>query len=271
MSQGDSYLKAAFFSQYNLVALGAAALLSLAALSPLPALAALGLELIYLGVVPALPGFKRLVRRQREGERRSRELDQLEQTLDELSPNQREHYYSLRELRDKVMVNYGRLPGGQSLAAGSASRLDGLLVSFVRLLSTLNNYRLYLNNLDRKALEKELAEMRVELSGGEPQAEKLRQLKQRRVEILERRVERFDKAAESREVISHQLASIDDFMRLLHEQSITLRDPESVGPQLETVSAEIEATDETVREMEKFLSFSEEMSQLTPPERERIR
>jgi hypothetical protein len=271
MRQGDSYLLAALLSQYNLVALGAAAVLSVAALSPLPFVAALGLELIYLGTVPNLPGFKRLVRRQRQADRLSGQLEQLGKMLDELSPNQREYYFSLRELRDKILENYRRLPGGGGLAETSSGRVDGLLVSFVRLLATLNNYRRYLNNVDRKALERELAELRVELGGGEAGAEKLKEIKQRRVEILEKRLERFDRAAGSRELISHQLASIEDFMRLLHEQSITLRDPQTVGPQLEGVSAEIQATDETVREMEGFLSFSDELNPLTPPERERTR
>ena len=108
------------------------------------------------------------------------------------------------------------MPGGTALAATSGARMDALLFSFVRLLSTLDSYRRYLTSTDRKAIEKELAGLSQELAHGD-ESGKVREVKQRRVEILGKRLERFDRAAESRELISHQLASIDDFMRLLHE------------------------------------------------------
>jgi hypothetical protein len=85
-------------------------------------------------------------------------------------------------------------------------------------------------------------------------------VQEKRADILRRRLERFTQAEESRAVVSHQLASIEDLMRLTHEQSIASRDPESVNRQLEALSAEATATDETVREMERFLDFTEETS-----------
>jgi hypothetical protein len=192
--------------------------------------------------------------------------------LEGLSPNQRESFFALRDLRDRILENYGRVPGGSVLADTSSTRVDGLLASFVRLLSTLNSYRRYLTNTDRKALEKELADLKAELDSGCGDSEKVREVKKRRVEILGKRLERFDRAAESRELISHQLASIDDFMRLLHEQSITLRDPDVLGQQLEHLAVEIQTTDDTVREMEKFAAITEEFSSGSAlPERERVR
>lgn len=268
---GDAYVKEAFLSQYNLVLLAGAVLLAMAALSPVPVLIALGGECVYLGTVPSLPGFKRRIRKLREDERRALDQTVIEQLLTDLSPNQRESYFALKDLRDKILENYHRLPGGAGLVDTSDDRIDALLVSFVRLLSTLNNYRRYLNNTDRKALERDLSELRVELGGGEGGSEAVREIKKRRVGILEKRLERFDKAGESREVISHQLASIEDFLRLLHEQSITLRDPELVGAQLENLSLEVQATDETVRQMEKFMAFTEELHPVAPPERVRVR
>jgi hypothetical protein len=271
MADRESYLKEAFFAQVNLIALGGAALLALVAFSPLPLLVAAGAELVYLGTVPSVPGFRRLVRGRRDEIRRRGEQAALEQTLDELSANQRESYLALKDLRDRTLQNYQRLPSGTSLAETSASRLDGLLVSFVRLLGTLNNYRTYLSTTDRRSIERELAELRVELAGGAAGSPALQEVKKRRIEILEKRIERFDRAAESRELVSHQLASVEDFLRLLHEQSITLRDPEIVNAQLEHLSLEVQATDDTIREMERFLAFSEEMSQVSPPERGRVR
>ena len=271
MAMAENPLKAAFLKRFNLAGLGGLAILSLATMSPVPLLVAAGLELVYLGTVPALPSFRRSLRLGAEKERRALEQAGLDQQLEELSPNQRECYFALKDLRDKTLENYRRLPGGSALLESSSARLDGLLVSFVRLLGTLNDYRRYLNNTDRRTLEKELAELRVELGGGEGGGDDLRELKKRRVEILEKRVERFDRAAQSREIISHQLASIEDFLRLLHEQSITIRDPTVVDRQLDRLAVEVQATDDTVRETERFMAFSEEISSVRPPEGQRVR
>jgi len=93
---------------------------------------------------------------------------------------------------------------------------------------------------------------------------RIKDVKEKRLEILRRRLARFEQAGESREVVSHQLASIEDLMRLTHEQSIAIRDPESVSRQLDVLSAGASATDETVREMERFMEFSEETSAPLP-------
>ena len=90
--------------------------------------------------------------------------------------------------------------------------------------------------------------------------ERLKEVKSRRVEILKKRLARFVQAEESREVVSHQLASIEDLLRLTHEQSIAIRDPQVVTRQLDALSAEVAATEETVRDMESFMVVTEELS-----------
>jgi hypothetical protein len=271
MSDSESYLKTAFLSQYNLIVLLGAAVFSLVSLSALPLLVAAGAELIYLGTVPNLTPFRRHVRSRREQARRAAEQHLLEKLLEDLSPNQRESYFSLRALRDKILENYQRLPGGAALVETSLRRIDGLLVAFVRLLSTLNNYRRCLSTTDGKALERELGELRAEISQEVDPRSKVHEVMKRRAEILEQRLERFKVAAQSREVISHQLASIDDFMRLMLEQSITLRDPDLIGTQLDHLAVEVQATDETIREMEKVAAFTEELHPVAPPQREPTR
>lgn len=271
MADRVSYIKAAFLAPANLILLGGAAVFAGLATSLAPLLVALGVECLYLALLPSLPGYQRLVRRRHEKERREREERQLASLLGELSPSQKEHYLVLRGLRDSTLENYRRLPGGEALVETSLARLDGLLVSFLRLLGALNGYRRYLSTTDRAALQSECDELQAELAGGQAGGDALRSLKERRTQILEQRLARLSRATEGRELISHQLASVEDFLRLLYEQSLTLRDPASLGAQLEHLSAEIEATDETVKQMEKFMEMSEELPLLTPPDRQQVR
>jgi hypothetical protein len=259
MASRGSYLKAALLMPANLFALAAGGVASWVMGDLTPLLAAGGASTLYLGLVSFLPSFRRSVRAQLSAQAADalEPEEELAAMLAELAPSQKEHYETLRELKSRIVQNYTRVPGGGALAEGSARRIDGLLTAFVRLLSTLNAYRRYLGATDKKAIEDEVAQLKSELAGA---GERLKEVKQRRVEILELRLARFNKAEESREVVSHQLAGIEDLLKLTLEQSIAMRDPEAVGRQLEGLSAEVAATEESVREMERFMEFHEEVA-----------
>ena len=255
MAKSPNYIKAAFLMPANLVGLGTAAASAAMTGEPLPALVALGLEGLYLGVASSMKRFQRAVRAKQpdDPEAARKALDSLQA---DLAPSQREHYQQLVGLKEKILANYRKLPGGKVLEADSEPRLDALLTSFLRLISTLNQYRSYLNSSDREHLQREVSELEEDVA--REANPRLKDVKQNRVDILRKRLARFEQASESREVVSHQLAGIEDLMRLTHEQSIAIRDPESVNRQLVVLSAEAEATEESVRQMEQFLEFSEE-------------
>ncbi len=230
------------------------------------------IEGLYLAITASLPGFRRKVREKHEAARRQAERTERQKKLDrdlaDLSPCQRACFLELKALTDKTLACYARLPSGGMLVASSEVQLRSLLEMFVRLLGALNGYRRYLDNTNRQQIEKELAALRVELASLPDQAERapLRQLKERRAELLEQRLARFDKALTGRELISHQLAGIEDFIRLLHDQALTLRDPEMATLQIDDLAHQLAVTDETMREMEAFSAVTEEFAQLEPLE-----
>ena len=84
--------------------------------------------------------------------------------------------------------------------------------------------------------------------------------------LLEERLSKFDKAITGRELISHQLASIEDFLRLFHDQALTLRDPDMATMQIESLTQQLETTDETMRSLEGFSAVTEEFAALDPME-----
>jgi hypothetical protein len=268
-----SSLKAALSMPANFFALAAGGIASAAMGDWVPLAAAGGASLLYSVMLSMLPSFRRAVRANLEAQVSSdvASPEERESLLAELAPSQKEHYDLLRELKDRILESYGKMPGGRVLVASSERRLEALLTSFLRLVATLNSYRKYLNATDRKAIEEELSLLEADAAG--EKNERLKDVKLRRVEILKKRVARFVQADESRELVSHQLASIEDVLRLTHEQSIAIRDPEVVSRQLEALTAEVNATEETVREMEQFMQITEELSSTAslplPPERVR--
>lgn len=267
-----SSLRAALAMPANAFAIAAGGVASAATGEWIPLAAAAGGSLIYSVLLSMLPSFRRAVRANLEaqvsGEVASPE--ERDALLAELAPSQRQHYDVLRELRERILESYGRMPGGRVLVASSERRLDALLTSFLRLIGTLNSYRKFLNATDRRGIEDELRMLEAEVAG--EKNERLKEVKSRRVEILKKRVARFVQAEESREVVSHQLASIEDVLRLTHEQSIAIRDPEVVSRQLDALTAEVTATEETVKEMEQFMQVTEELSStVSLPSQERVR
>lgn len=269
--KSPSYLKAALLMPANLFALAAGAVASLVMGDWLPLAAAGGASGLYLMLLSTMPGFRRAVRAQAAQLDDVASPDELESLLADLAPSQRQHYQELAALKERILDSYRKLPGGRVLVASSERRLEGLLLSFLRLVATLNSYRRFLSATDREALEKEVAQLEREIA--EEKNERLREVKARRVEILKKRVQRFVQAEESRELVSHQLAGIEDVLRLTHEQSIAIRDPEVVSRQLEALTAEVAATEETVREMEHFMQVTEEFSSdpSLPSGQERVR
>jgi len=247
-----SALGAALVAPANLIGLATAGGAAWLLHQPLPALIALGAEAVYLLLVLGSARMRRALGA------RGGTSDEVETRLGELAESQRGHYFVLRDLRDSILANYRKLPGGGVLAASSEPRLDALLTAFLRLLGTLNDHRRYLGIADRDALQRELSRLEGDL--GKEQNLRLREVEEKRADILRQRLKRFAQAEESRVVVSHQLASIEDLVKLAHEQSIAIRDPASVNAMLEVLAAEVVSTEETVREMERFLEVTEELA-----------
>ena len=263
MSRARSTLRAALLAPANLVGLATAGGAALLTGHALPALVALGAEAFYLAAVGLVPPLRRAL-----GPGVRSEGDETERLLADLAESQREHYFVLRDTRDAILENYRKLPGGGVLAASSEAQLAALLTAFLRLLSTLNDHRRFLGIADREAIRRELRLLESELGGqGNP---RLREVQEKRADILRRRLERFTQAEESRAVVSHQLASIEDLVKLTHEQSISIRDPAAVTAMLDALAAEVSATEETVRELERFIDVVEEPA-ATPSRRPRVR
>jgi uncharacterized protein YaaR (DUF327 family) len=271
-SGSPNYLRAAFTMPANVFALVAGGVASVMLQDPVPLAAAGGASILYLSLLSVLPSFRRAVRANlaAQGGDEVATPDEVKRLVAELAPSQREHYLALVELKARILEAYQRLPGGGVLAASSERRLDTLLTSFLRLVGSLNASRRYLGGGERAVVEQELAALvsEVESEGNQ----RLKEVKLRRVGLLKKRLERFVQAAESRELVSHQLASIEDILRLTHEQSIAVTSPEAVSRQLEALTAEADATEETVREMEQFMSISDELGEGgRAAQRERVR
>lgn len=272
-ARAPNYLRAALLLPANLFALAAGGVASVVVGDWTPLLAAGSASAVYLALLSTMPAFRRAVRASVQAQDGAllTSGEETQSLVAELAPSQREHYLALVELKGRILERYRHIPGGAVLRASSEGRLDALLASFLRLVATLNSYRKFLSAADKQVVAEELAGLERELAG--EANERLKEVKLRRVEILKKRLARFVQAEESREIVSHQLASIEDVLRLTHEQSIAIRSPEVVSRQLEALTAEVAASEETVKEMEQFMQITEEFGggASAAAEKERVR
>ena len=84
----------------------------------------------------------------------------------------------------------------------------------------------------------------------------MQEINQRRIEILRKRVQKFEKIQENRQVIDAQCAAVEDVLQLIRDQSVTMRDPQEVSAQLDHLVDDVEQTEQSVREMEEIFALT---------------
>jgi len=127
-----SYISTAFYSQYNLILLGGSALFSLASASPVPLLVGVVGELLWLGVGPRLPVFRRQVEQQVDSERRARVDDEVMLGMRSLAPEHNARLLAIGQSISWLVLHAEARAEGPSERALLAE-LEGLRPAFLRL------------------------------------------------------------------------------------------------------------------------------------------
>ncbi len=255
-----SYVKAAFNWQYNWIALAGAAGFALVSGSALPLLLGAGLELIYLSTVPQNSRFQRLVRSWKYEEERLARQKSLSALFHELPTEMRARFAHLDATCQAIRAGYARLTStSRMFTEQMEEKLEGLSQSYVRLLNSAYHHREYLRTTSPEQIRQEAEAIERGLAEDAP---KVQEINRKRVEILKKRAEKYDKVLENREVIDAQCAAIEDVLQLIRDQSVTMRDPQAINDHLDTLVRDVEQTEETVREVESIF----ELSPLASPE-----
>ena len=208
-------------------------------------------ELMYLGILPRQERFQKLVRAQHDKER-SKPPSQKEIYL-RLTKFSQRRYARLRKIEKEIESNYRKLSyASQGLLDSHLKKIDGLIESYIKLLYQKERYEDSVRNGAEAEIARDIKAIRSELDTS--QSARVRAIKERRLRILDQRLARYKKSKENQEIIEEQLATIEDVIKYIHEQSLTLRDPEAITFQLDTLLNEVEETEASVEEMEGLFS-----------------
>jgi tRNA(Ser,Leu) C12 N-acetylase TAN1 len=209
---------------------------------------AFGTELVYLGIVPRLPRFKRSVKMRKLKERGTDEEEKLIfQELDSLS---KRRYLVLRHLSKLIKENFDKLPySSQGLLDSIRKKIGELLSNYITLLDLHKRYSIYMNSAVEDGLKVEVISLQEKMQG--ISSERLRNTKKRRLEILEKRLKKFELAKEKYLICETHLETIEDAIRFIYEQSMTMNNAEDVGFQLDNLLQEVEETSRLIEDLDQ--------------------
>ena len=252
-----NYVKEAFQWQYNLIGLGGAVAASVISFNPLPIILAAGVELMYLATVPAMPRFQRLIRSRQFELNKYAHDENLKKMLYALPQPRRDRYQQLEQLCTVIRANLARLSSSSQMFVGQLDgRLNGLLAAFVRLANHDMQHIQYLNVTNPDTIRREAEALAAHLAKETP---RVQEVNKKRIEILNKRLEKYGKISENRQVIDAQCHAIEDVLQLIREQSMTMEDPQQLSERLETLVRDVESTEDSVREVEAIFQMSPEL------------
>ena len=247
-----NFVKEAFNIQYNWIALGGAAAFALVTGTAIPIALAGGLELMYLAVVSQHPRFQRLVRSWKFAEEQKQNEQKLGDMLRSLPPDMQGRYIKLAEVCRSIRGNFSQLSStSQIFVQQMDQRLEGLLHGYARLLSAAFQQRQYVKTTDPDEIKKEVAALQQHLNTDPP---RVQDINKKRVEILSKRLEKYQKINENRQVVDAQCSAVEDVLQLVRDQSVTMRDPQQVSDQLANLVHDVEQTEQTVQQVESIFS-----------------
>jgi hypothetical protein len=251
-SRDINFVKEAFHLQYNWIALAGAGVFALVSGSLLPAILAGGLELMYLAIVPQNWRFQRLVRSWKFSEEQQKHQQKLSQMLRSLPSDMQSRYWKLAEVCSSIHNNFNQLSTtSQIFLQQMDGRLTGLLNGYTRLLLAAAQQQQYLRSTDQNEIKREVATLQKSLSSDPP---RVQEINKKRVEILNKRLEKYDKLCENRKVVDAQCAAVEDVLHLIRDQSVTMRDPQQISDQLDNLVKDVEETEQTVQQVEAIFS-----------------
>ena len=244
-----NFTKEAFMSPVNLGFLILALVVSLLLSGPAASIAlvfAAALELLYLGTVPRNDRYRRAVRARKAEEHRKAPQDR--DVFRTLAKDDQKRYVRFRNMEKAIKDNYAKLPySSQGLLDAHLKKLDGLLDAHLNLLQLKERYVQFARRTGENDIVQAITALQNEMQADPP---RVRAIKQRRLSILEKRLDRFKKAGENLAIIEAQLETIEDVARYVYEQSLTMQNPEEVSFQLDTLMNEVEETQQSMEALD---------------------
>lgn len=247
-----SVLRELIFNQYQAIVLGGTALVSLIALNPLPMLVWFGAELVLLPVLDSGPLRRLVQRRKRAAARRQAEVAR-QKHVAALSPANAKRYKAMSELCELIEANYQSLTGiSQAYLSEQRDKLDLILQGCLHRMHALERYERMPSTRNPGDTAAEIERLEQELAQEGLPARAVAALS-KNLDLKRRLLASFFEARGTMKALSTELDSMSALLEVLHQNSMSLRDPQAISEELDTIVRQSEDSERIVREMEALL------------------
>src|ERR1700681_1562711 len=247
-----NYVKEAFHLQYNWIAMVSAGAFAVVSGSLLPIILAGGLELMYLAIVPQNWRFQRLVKSWKFAEEHQKQQQKLSEMLASLPAEMQIRCVHAAQVCGAIRSNFAQFSStSQIFLQQIDALLQGLLSGYARLLLAAAQQRQYVKSTEQDGIKREIVSLQKALGSDPP---KVQEINKKRIEILGKRLEKYDKISENRKVVDAQCSAVEDVLMLVRDQSVTMRDPQQVSERLDSLVHDVEQTEQTVQQVEAIFS-----------------
>jgi hypothetical protein len=247
-----SILRELIVNQYQAIVAGGAALASLITLNPLPLLFLLGTELVLLPILDSGPLRRLVARRRRElahaGAQAARAL-----LIAELSPPSAKRYAAMEGLCELIEGNYQSLTGiSQAYLSEQRGKLDTILLGYLNRLMAIQRYERLPARRTAEDVQDEIDAIERELAAS-TLPERAAAALTKNLELKRKLLASLSEVDGTVKALVAELDSIESLLEVLHQNSISLRDPQAISEDLDTIVRQSEDSERIVREMEALL------------------
>lgn len=264
-----NYFKEAFYNQYNLITLGGLGALGLMFSGFLYLAGAF--ELIYMAMVPTDERFQRYVRSEQNRNLLEAEEYQRKETLTHLAGADRNRLNLVRSIVQDIKEVASKVDRSSAfLVEQDLNKLDYLEKTFLRMLGSLTLLNRHLSATNTGQIQQQIEKLGKEIEAASP---RVKAIKQRNAQILEQRLSRLTKAEEDREVLEANLDTIEDTLKLIRDNVVSLNNPQGISGQIDDVVVNMQESEKLMASMASLdaEALFESSSDETLPESERLR
>jgi hypothetical protein len=246
-----SILRELIFNQYQAIVAAGAVAASALTLNPLPLLLWLGSELVLLPILDSGP-LRRLVARRRREAAQVQAAERRQAVIASFDAPHAKKYALLEELCRAIESNYQSLTGiSQAYLSEQRGKLDNILEGCMTRMMALQRYEKMPLSRDPDDLEREIATLERQLT--DEKLERARAALQKNLELKRKLLESYGEVKGTMRALSTELDSMASLLEVLHQNSISLRDPQAISEELDTIVRQSEDSERVVREMEALL------------------
>jgi hypothetical protein len=247
-----SILKELIVNQYQAIVLGGVGLASALTLNPMPILLWLGAELVMLPILDSGP-LRRLVARRRLERARKESFSRRKRVIAAFTPEFSRRYNAMETLCRQIESNYQGLHGiSQSYLSEQRGKLDQILAGCVERMTALQRYERTLERRPAALIEGEIEALEEDLKDPELN-ERARSALAKNLELKQRLLASHLDALGTMKALATELDSMASLLEVLHQSSISMRDPDAISDELDSIVRQSESSNRVVREMESML------------------